>query len=80
MRRGGGRGGGLVEVAKDIDECVFEVSLFAVELGDEDLIFDHAAEDLSRELRGLALDADAAAIFPRFEEFDIGLEDAPIGE
>ncbi len=76
-RREGGFSG--VEAADDVDEGVFEVALLAVELGDAQTVLDHAGEHVGGFGRVFGVDADAAALFAGFEEFDVRLEHAPVG-
>ena len=82
MGRQRGRGEGFlagIEAAEDVDEGVFEVALFAVELGDAELVLDHAGEHVGGLGGVLGVDADAAAVFAGFEELDVRLEHAPVG-
>ena len=53
--------------------------MFAVELGDAEAVLDHAGEDVGGFGGILGVDADAAALFAGFEEFDVRLEHCPIG-
>ena len=69
-----------VEAAEDVDEGVFEVALLAVELDDLQAVLDHAARARRRPCRARGVDADAAAVLAGFEELDVRVEHAPVGD
>ena len=50
-----------------------------MELGDAEAVLDHAGEHVGGFGRVFGVDADAAALLAGFEEFDVRLEHAPVG-
>ena len=64
-----------VDLIEHVDERVFEVALFAVELDDLEAVLDHASE---ARLAASSTDStrSPAAVFAGFDEFGVGMSDA----
>ena len=87
LERGGrewGRGGdGLLaffDAAEHVDEGVFEIAFFAMEVGDGDAVGDEFAEDAGDDVGFETIDAEAGAGAAFFVEGDHGGGEGPFEE
>ena len=68
----------LINSAQNIDEGILKIAFLTVKFDDGEAVFDHTAKDFGGFFVVRRRDADAAASFAGFDEFDFGVENGPV--